>query len=145
MVVSTKSAITIGLNVHIIDVEIDTINSIPQVAIIGLPDTAISEAKERLRLAIKNSGYSFPSTKVVINLAPANIKKEGVYLDLPICVAILHSTGQIVNDELGDYLLVGELALDGTLRSATGVLPMVLCARENGIHNVIVPVDKKKK
>ena len=82
MIVSTKSATIIGLKVYEIDVEVDTINSIPQVSIIGLPDTAISEAKERLRLAIKNSGYSFPQVKVVINLAPADLKKEGSSYDL---------------------------------------------------------------
>ena len=82
MVVSTKSATVIGLNVYEINIEVDTINSIPQVAIIGLPDTAISEAKERLRLAIKNSGYSFPSTKVVINLAQFCPITKGKYIEL---------------------------------------------------------------
>ena len=101
MVVSTKSATVIGLNVYEINIEVDTINSIPQVSIIGLPDTAISEAKERLRIAIKNSGYSFPQTKVVINLAPADLKKEGEEYD-----ALIKSLGGI------DIQLLG-IGLDG--------------------------------
>ena len=141
MTSKVQSAGVFGINGFLVTVEADVSNGLPSIDIVGLPDTAVKESKERVKAAIKNSKLKLPTKRFVINLAPANIKKEGVYLDLPICVAILHSTGQIVNDELGDYLLVGELALDGTLRSATGVLPMVLCARENGIHNVIVPVD----
>ena len=102
MVITTKSATVIGLEVFEINVEVDTINSIPQVAIVGLPDTAISEAKERLRLAIKNAGFSFPQTKVVINLAPADLKKEGSSYDLAMAVGILIKEGNIKQNDFSN-------------------------------------------
>ena len=136
-----QSAGVLGINGFIVTVETDVSNGLPSIEIVGLPDTAVKESKERVKAAIKNSNLKLPPKRFVINLAPANIKKEGVYLDLPICIAILVSTGQIVNDNTDDYLVIGELALDGTLRPAEGILPMVLCARENGIKNVIIPSD----
>ena len=125
MIVSTKSATIIGLNVYEINIEVDTINSIPQVAIIGLPDTAISEAKERLRLAIKNSGYSFPQTKVVINLAPADLKKEGSSYDLAMAIGILAKEGVIKEFNSSKIAFIGELSLDGSIREVNGVFPIV--------------------
>ena len=136
-----QSAGVFGIDGFIVTVETDMSNGLPAIDIVGLPDTAVKESKERVRAAIKNSNLKLPPKRFVINLAPANTKKEGVYLDLPICVAILMSTKQIVNDDTNNYLIVGELALDGTLRGAKGVLPMVLCARNNGIKNVIVPAE----
>ena len=144
MVVSTKSATIIGLNVYEIDIEVDTVNSIPQVAIIGLPDTAISEAKERLRLAIKNSGFSFPQTKVVINLAPADLKKEGSSYDVPMAIGILAKEG-IIKDISSDTAFIGELSLDGKIRPVNGVLPIVCGLAEIGYKKVIVPYDNLKE
>ena len=141
MVVSVKSATLVGLNVHEINVEVDTVNSIPQVAIVGLPDTAISEAKERLRLAIKNSGYSFPSTKVVINLAPADLKKEGSGYDLAMAVGILYRDGIINDFNNKEIAFVGELSLDGSLRAINGVLPIVCALEELGIKKIILPTE----
>jgi len=139
MVVSTKSATLIGLDVFEIDIEVDTINSIPQVAIIGLPDTAISEAKERLRLAIKNSSYSFPQTKVVINLAPADIRKEGSSYDLAMAVGILLKENIIKEFNHKEIAFIGELSLDGSLRAVNGVLPIVCGLNDLGIKKVILP------
>lgn len=139
MIVSTKSATIIGLNVYEINIEVDTINSIPQVSIIGLPDTAISEAKERLRLAIKNSGYSFPSTKVVINLAPADLKKEGSSYDLAMAIGILAKEGIIKEFNSDKIAFLGELSLDGSLRSINGILPIVCGLEELGFKKVIIP------
>jgi len=139
MIVSTKSATIIGLNVFEINIEVDTINSIPQVSIIGLPDTAISEAKERLRLAIKNSGYSFPSTKVVINLAPADLKKEGSSYDLAMAIGILAKEGTIKEFNSDKIAFLGELSLDGTLRAVNGILPIVCGLEELGFKKVILP------
>lgn len=139
MVVTTKSATIIGLNVYEINIEVDTINSIPQVSIIGLPDTAISEAKERLRLAIKNSGYSFPSTKVVINLAPADLKKEGSSYDLAMAIGILLKEGTIKEFNSDKIAFLGELSLDGSLREVNGILPIVCGLEELGFKKVIVP------
>ena len=135
------SAGVFGIDGYLVTVETDATNGLPSVEIVGLPDTAVKESKERVKSAIRNSGLSFPQKRLVVNLAPANIKKESVYLDLPISIAILMSAGQIVNDSIGDYLVVGELALDGSLRGASGVLPMVMCARSQGIGNVIVPAQ----
>ena len=141
MVVTTKSATIIGLNVYEINIEIDTINSIPQVSIIGLPDTAISEAKERLRLAIKNSGYSFPSTKVVINLAPADLKKEGSSYDLAMAIGILLKEGTIKETDVDKVAFIGELSLDGSLRAVNGILPIVCGLEELGFKKVIIPSE----
>lgn len=139
MAVSVKSALTTGLDVFEVNVEVDTINSIPSVTIIGLGDTAISEAKERLRLAIKNSGFSFPSTKVVINLAPADIKKEGSSFDLSMAIGILLKEGVIKSFESDKIAFMGELSLDGTLRAINGVLPIVYGLSDLGFKKVIVP------
>lgn len=144
MVVATKSATIIGLSVYEINIEADTVNSIPQIAIIGLPDTAISEAKERLRLAIKNSGYSFPQTKVVINLAPADLKKEGSSYDLAMAVAILAKEG-IIEEPANSTAFIGELSLDGSLRPVNGVLPIVSGLSELGFKKVILPDENLKE
>ncbi len=139
MAVSIQSAAIIGLDVFNIEVEADTINSIPQVVIIGLPDTAISEAKERLRLAIKNSGYSFPQTKIVINLAPADLKKEGSSYDLAMAVAILLKEGIIKDFNTKEIAFIGELSLDGSIREVNGILPILCGLAQLGIKKAIIP------
>ena len=113
--------------------------------LVGLPDAAVKESKERVKAAIKNSGMKIPQKKIIINLAPANIKKECIYADLPIAIAILISSGQIPGEAVREYMIIGELALDGSIREATGVLPMVLCARKSGIANVIVPEENARE
>lgn len=144
MVVKITSATLIGLDAYKIDVEVDITNSLPQVAIIGLGDTAINEAKERLRLAIKNSSYSFPRTKVVINLAPADIKKEGTSYDLAMAVGILTKEG-VIKNELDNTAYVGELSLDGSIRPISGVLPIVCGLSDLGIKKVILPYQNLKE
>ena len=141
MAVTTKSALTTGLDVYEVNVEVDSVNSIPSVAIIGLGDTAISEAKERLRLAIKNSGFSFPQTKVVINLAPADIKKEGSSYDLAMAVGILLKEGIIKDFDNQSTAFLGELSLDGTLRAVNGILPIVFGLYDLGFKKVILPYE----
>ena len=139
MAVSIQSASISGLNIHKINIEVDTVNSLPQVVIIGLPDNAISEAKERLRLAIKNSSYSFPQTKLVINLAPADLKKEGSGFDLAMAVGILVKEGTIKEFDSEKIAFLGELSLDGSLRAVNGVLP-IMCELANlGIEKIILP------
>lgn len=140
MVIKILSATTIGLDVHKISVEVDVTNSLPQIAIVGLGDTAISEAKERLKLAIKNSGFDFPSTKVVINLAPANLKKEGAVYDFAMAVGILGKE-KIIKNIPSDTAFLGELSLDGSIRPISGVLPIVSGLSELGIKKVIVPIE----
>ena len=137
MISKVISAALFGLDGYIITVETDMYTALPTIDIVGLPDTTVKESKERVKSAIKNSGFSLPQKKIVINLAPANTKKNGAYLDLPITVAILIASGQIVCDNVCDYLILGELALDGSIRRADGVLPLAIEAREYGIKKLI--------
>lgn len=145
MVCKITTSTIIGLNSYKIEVEVDLINSLPSVSIVGLPDIAVNEAKERVRSAIKNSSFSFPQKKVVVNLAPADIRKEGTNFDLPIAVGILTEEGVIEEEKLNDCAFLGELSLDGTLRKINGVLPHVIGLKENGIKTVIVPTENAKE
>lgn len=144
MVVKITTATLIGLEAYKIDVEVDVLNSLPQVAIIGLGDTAISEAKERLRLAIKNSSYDFPQTKVVINLAPADLKKEGTSYDLAMAVGIL-TKENIIKNIPDNTAFLGELSLDGSIRPVSGILPIVCSLADLGIKKVILPYQNLKE
>ena len=139
MVNKVTSATTIGLNAYKISVETDVLNGLPSFAIVGLPDTAITEARDRVRSAIKNSGFTFPTKKVVINLAPADLKKEGSNFDLPIAVGLLIEEEVLTEEKVSEYAFIGELSLNGNIRGVTGVLPLVLGLKENGIKNIIVP------
>ena len=144
MVTKTITAATYGINACKIDTEVDAINSLPNISIVGLPDSAVNEARERVRSAVKNSGYTFPQGKVVVNLAPADIRKEGTNFDLPIAVGILKEEGiSIPDDDKTAYL--GELSLDGSLRKITGVLPLVSGLKDNGIKTVFVPTENAKE
>jgi len=116
----------------------------PYFAIVGLPDAAVQEAKERVRAAIKNSGLVFPMRRIIVNLAPADLKKEGPAYDLPIAAGILMASGQIEPPEV-PTLFLGELSLDGGLRHANGILPMVSLAREQQIGTVYVPAEDARE
>ncbi|MGH2378271.1 MAG: YifB family Mg chelatase-like AAA ATPase [Candidatus Limnocylindria bacterium] len=126
-----------GLEAALISVEADVANGLPTFAIVGLPDTAVSEARERVRAAIRNSGYEFPLRRIVVNLAPAERRKEGSGFDLAIALAILRASGQLATDV--DGLCVGELSLDGTLRPVRGVMLRVLHGRERGLRRAYLP------
>lgn len=139
MVNKVTTATVIGLDAYKITVEIDVLNSLPSISIVGLPDAAINEARDRVRSAIKNSGFTFPAKKLVINLAPADLKKVGTNFDLPIAVGILAEEEAITPEKINDYAFIGELSLDGELRRVNGVLPLVLGLKSFGIKNVIVP------
>lgn len=144
MVTKVITATTVGINSCKIEVEIDITNSLPGVSIVGLPDSAVSEARERVHSAIKNSGFSFPTGKVIVNLAPADIRKEGTNFDLPIAVGILKEQGiQIPNDAKTAFL--GELSLDGTIRKVNGILPLVSGLKSYGIETVFVPEENAKE
>jgi len=129
----------IGLDGVVIEVEVDSSNGQSKVLIVGLPDAAVQESRERVQSAIKNSGFSFPRRRVTINLAPADVRKEGPAYDLPIAVGVLAASQQISPVKLEKALVVGELSLDGTLRHVRGVLPMAALARQEGFHRLIVP------
>ena len=137
MVSIVKSSAVNGINGIIIDVEVDLEKGLPAFDIVGLPDSAVKESKERVRSAIKNSGIDFPIKRITVNLAPADIKKGGPAFDLPIAAGILCSAGVIKN--VSGFMVVGELSLDGGVRPVNGVLPMVHSALQNGIKKFIVP------
>jgi magnesium chelatase family protein len=133
------SAAVVGLDAQLIEVEADIVRGLPRMAIVGLPDTAVQEAKERVRSGICNSGVDFPPSVVTVNLAPANLKKEGPHYDLPIAVAILLARSVIINERMSDKLFVGELSLNGSLRPVSGVLSIMLLAKKKKIKEVYVP------
>ena len=141
MIAIIKSCGLIGIDGYIINVETDIQNGIPSFEVVGLGDTAVKEAKERVRSAIKNSGLEFPVKRITINLAPADLKKEGSFLDLPIALGILTAIGTVSNNTINDFLIAGELSLDGTIKPIKGALSIAICALENGIKNFILPVD----
>lgn len=145
MVSRVTTATTIGLNAYKLDVEIDFANSTPGIVIVGLPDNAVNEARERVRSAVKNSGFTFTYQKVIVNLAPADIRKEGTNFDLPIAVGILAEEGLIEQEKLKNFAFLGELSLDGALRSVNGVLPLVSGLKDIGIKSVIVPLVNAKE
>ena len=139
MVNKVTTATVIGLNAYKVSVETDVLNGLPGFTIVGLPDTSINEARDRVRSAIKNSGYTFPAKKVVINLAPADLKKEGSNFDLPVAVGLLAEEGVLDEDNIKDYAFVGELSLDGSVRGVSGVLPLVTGLKDSGCRKIIVP------
>lgn len=145
MVNIVKTASNIGINAYEVFVETDVANSLPGISIVGLPDTAVNESKDRVKSAIKNSGYTFPAKKVIVNLAPADLKKAGTGFDLPIAVGILVEEEVIDAEKIKDYAFLGELSLDGTIRSINGVLPLVLGLKSAGVKNVIVPYENAKE
>lgn len=136
------SATVYGIDGHIIEVEVDLSNGLPAFDLVGLPDSAIRESRERVRSAVKNSGFQFPMQRITINLAPADMKKEGSSLDLPVAVGILHANGQIKTDlDLNKMIFIGELSLEGTVRPAKGVLAMLLAAKAAGFECAILPKE----
>ena len=141
----TKSMALHGLEGFLIDVQVDISAGMPSWDIVGLPDTSVKEAKERVRTAIKNSGYELFSRKIVVNLAPADIKKEGSLFDLPIAVGILTSLDIVYSKNIEDILMIGELSLNGNLNPINGALPICIEAKKLGIKKVILPQANAKE
>lgn len=144
MLAKVKTAAVVGLEGHMVDVEVDISSGLPAMTVVGLPDAAVQEAKERVRAAIRNSGFNFPMKRIVVNLAPADLKKAGPSYDLPMAVGILLSSEQVSTDS-SRAIFLGELSLDGSLRHTHGILPMVALAREENFDTVVVPeVDARE-
>lgn len=139
MLAKVLSAAVLGLDAYPVDVEVDVGGGLPAFTIVGLPDTAVQEAKERVRAAIRNSNYEVPSRKITINLAPADVRKEGPAFDLPMAIGILAATEQIHTPGLDAAFILGELSLDGGIRPVSGLLSIALRAKSSGIHTLIVP------
>ena len=145
MISIVKSMSLHGLEGYPIEVQVDVSGGLPCFEIVGLPDTSIREAKERVKTAIKNSGFELQSRRIIVNLAPANTKKEGSYLDLPIAIAILLNIEEIQKQDLKNTIFIGELSLDGKINKINGVLPICIEARRLGIERVIVPLENSNE
>ena len=139
MLAKVLSAAIVGLEAELVNVEVDIVNGQPYFALVGLPDAAVRESRDRVYAAVKNSGLNFPQQRITVNLAPADLRKEGPAYDLPIAVGMLAATSQIWHNELDDSLFFGELSLDGSTRHTKGVLPLAALAREKGLKRVFVP------
>lgn len=139
MLARVWSAALVGIDPVKVGTEIDVSGGLPGIVVVGLPDAAVQESRERVKAALKNAGYAFPMRKVVINLSPADLRKEGPSFDLPISVGILAASEQVSPDLLGDYLFLGEVSLDGSLRPVAGVLAIAAAAEQLGITGLIVP------
>ena len=140
-----KSIALHGLQGYLVDIQVDVSAGMPSFEIVGLPDTSIREAKERVKTAIKNSTSEFLSRKIVVNLAPANTKKEGSIFDLPIAVGILIANGFIYHADLSDTILIGELALDGSICPIKGMLPICIEAKRLGMKRILLPIKNAKE
>ena len=145
MAINLNSATIRGIEGEMVRVEVDIVRSLPSFTIVGLPDTTVKESKERVRSAIINSGFEFPLGRIIVNLAPGNLKKEGTYFDLPIALAILRITEQIQGFNEEEFIILGELSLNGELRGVKGILPIVIESSNNGFKNFIVPYDNVKE
>ena len=141
MLAKVLSSALIGIDAILVDVEVDLAPGLPAFATVGLPDGAVKESKDRVRAALKNSGYDFPARRITANLAPADIKKEGAAYDLPISIGILAATGVIKATLLQQYTLLGELSLDGGLKAIRGALSMAVAARRAGLTGIILPLE----
>jgi len=140
-----KSGGTYGINGYVVDVEVNISQGLPQFTVVGLPDTAVKESRERVRSAIENIGYKFPVKKITVNLAPADVLKIGTMYDLPISIGILASSGIINENDLKDTAFIGELALNGDLRGVKGVLPIAIKLKEAGFKRFIVPLENEEE
>jgi len=145
MLARVLSSAVMGIDAYIVEVELDISDGLPAFATVGLPDSAVKESRERVTAAIKNSGFYFPPSRITANLAPADVRKEGSAFDLPMALGVMAATGQIQTDDFERMLVLGELALDGSVRSVHGCLPMAAIARENQLKGVIVPKANAKE
>ncbi|MGD1713450.1 YifB family Mg chelatase-like AAA ATPase [Dapis sp. BLCC M172] len=145
MLARVWSASIIGIEAVKVGVEVDVSGGLPKVVVVGLPDAAVQESKERVKATLKNCGYAFPMRKILVNLTPADLRKEGPSFDLPISIGILAASAQVKAELLGDHLFLGEVSLDGTLRPVSGVLPIAAAAQKMGITGLVVPTGNVKE
>jgi magnesium chelatase family protein len=139
------SSAVLGVDAYRVEVEVDITSGLPSFSTVGLPEASVKESRERVKSAIANSGFLFPDDRITVNLAPADIKKDGTGFDLPIALGILAATGIVPQDALGRYLVLGELSLDGRVKPVKGSLPMAIAARQSGYPAIIVPGDNGRE
>jgi len=145
MLFKIASASLIGIDAYLVDVEVDISFGIPGFITVGLPDASVRESKERVKAAVKNCGYEFPSRKITINLAPADRRKEGSAFDLPISLGLLAHLDLFPLERLEDYLFLGELALDGRLKPVKGILSSTVLAKRKGFKGIVIPKENEKE
>ncbi len=145
MLATVLSSAMLGIDAYIVKVEVDVAGGMPYFSTVGLPDSAIKESRDRVTAAIKNSGFYFPPTRITANLAPADIRKAGSAFDLPIAIGVMAATNQVKLESLENTMILGELALDGSIRGIPGGLPIAIAAKENNIQNLILPAENARE
>lgn len=145
MLATVLSSAVLGIDAYIVKVEVDVADGLPAFSTVGLPDSAIKESRDRVTAAIKNSGFYFPPSRITANLAPAHIRKAGSAFDLPIAIGVMAATNQVEPLNLESTMILGELALDGNIRSIQGGLPIAIAAKHNGVENLILPAENAKE
>ena len=145
MLFKALSAAVYGIDAYLVEVEVDVSAGLGNFLTVGLPDMAVRESKERIKAAIKNCGLDYPFQNITVNLAPADIKKEGSGFDLPMAIGILGTNGTLLKKDLNDYLFLGELSLDGSLRPIKGALSTAVAAQQKGIRNLVLPQDNARE
>ena len=141
MLARVYSCAVIGLEGVVVEVEVDYTSGLPGMTIVGLPDAAVQESRERVQAAVRNAGVPYPRKRLVVNLAPASVRKEGPAYDLPIALGVLIAAGHLAPESVEGAMVVGELSLDGRVRHARGVLPMAATARQEGFRRIFVPQE----
>src|SRR5258706_3984321 len=139
MLATLRSAALFGVEAYPVQIEVDVSFGLPAFTMVGLPDATVRESRDRVRLAIRNSGFEFPHHRITVNLAPADVRKAGSSFDLPIALGVLATTGQLATRALEDTLVLGELSLDGGINAIRGVLPIAVAARRAGITRLLLP------
>jgi magnesium chelatase family protein len=143
MLACVRTAAVFGIEAFLVQVEVDVSFGLPTFAMVGLPDAGIRESRDRIRSAIRNSGYEFPPHRITVNLSPADVRKEGANFDLPIAVGVLAAAGRVTRRDVDDLLLIGALSLDGAIQPARGVLPVAASARRNGYRGLLLPLGNQ--
>jgi magnesium chelatase family protein len=144
MLAKVLSGALLGIDAYPVEVEVDIAQGLPQFSTVGLPEGAVKESKDRIKSAIKNSGYEFPARRITINLAPADIRKDGTAFDLPMAVGLLQATGA-VRPGARRYVLMGELSLDGRIKPVRGALPVAMAARTWGVDGLLLPLENARE
>ena len=141
MLARVRSAAVLGIDAYLVEVETDIANGLPTFVTVGLPQGAVKEGRDRVYAALANTGFTFPLKRITVNLAPADIRKEGSAFDLPIALGILAATEQVAGERLGRIAVLGELGLEGAVRPVRGALPVALAARAAGVEALILPLE----
>jgi magnesium chelatase family protein len=145
MLARVLSSAVFGIDAYVVEVEVDIAQGLPAFATVGLPEGAVKESKDRVKAAVKNCGYEFPSRRITVNLAPADIKKEGAAFDLPMAIGILAATDVVQKDKLKHYFILGELSLDGQVKPIKGALPISVAARDTDLRGLLLPMENAKE